>query len=732
MTLSNFRFSRLNAVYAGLFSVVLLGLLAMFGTERLSSLVFDEYQRLKPREYAQAPVLVVDIDEASLEALGQWPWPRSQLAEIVNVLASNGAAAISFDVAFPEDDRSSPSRSLETLRELGAEISFPDGAPELDNDVLFAEALQQAPAVIGFALDRQFVSKLPEPKAGWAYGGPDPKAILQKYYGSMDVLPLIEQAAQGLGFFSFIHAFDGVVRKVPIIAVSEEHTYPSLALETLRVAQQASNFIVMSTGASGEADTGLPAVVSVRVGGFTAETNADGSLWIYYSGRAGDNTLPVKSLLDGSLGSQQLQERIAGHIVLIGTSAISLRDLVVTPLSQVYPGVNVHAEIIDQIMSGTFLHRPDYMAGLEYALALIAIIFMVVAVRPGRFTISAILAMLMLAGAIGLSWYMFAERHLLLDPIPLLFAILVSYFSITLLQYLGSEQEKRFIRNAFGRYLAPSLVERLTENPSALNLGGETRELTLLFCDIRGFTTISEELSPQELTQLLNNFLTPMTDELLKSQATIDKYMGDAILAFWNAPLTVENHRTAALGATVHMANRLDALNAEKGYGIRMGVGLHTGECLVGNLGSTQRFSYSVIGDAANVASRIEGITKYYGLTLLFEQSLLEGGTTIPEGYRALEVDRVRVVGRDSPLVLHTLIEKSALNNEAAFYETHDAFLAAYRGGRFEEAQEIISRLTGMAPDRIRPMYETFANRLSGFVASPPPGWDGVFDFTEK
>ncbi len=719
-------------MYAGLFSVVLLGLLAYFGTERLSSLIFDQYQRMKPREYAQAPVLVVDIDEESLEALGQWPWPRSQLAEMVNVLASNGAAAIGFDVAFPENDRTSPFRSMETLRDLGAEISFPDGAPELDNDVLFAESLQQAPAVIGFALADDFVSKIPEPKTGWAWLGQDPRDVLQKYHGSMDVLPLIEEAAQGLGFFSFPPTFDGVVRKVPIIAVSEENTYPSLAMETLRVAQQASNFTVKSTGASGEADTGLPAVVSVKVGDYIAETDADGSLWIYYSGRAGANRLSAKSLLDGSLDPQQLQERIAYHIVLIGTSALGLRDLVATPLASGYPGVNVHAEIIDQILSETFLHRPDYVTGLEYALALFAIIFMVVAVRPGRFTISAVLATLMAAGAIGLSWHLFAERHILLDPIPLLFAILVSYFSITLLQYLGSEQEKRFIRNAFGRYLAPSLVERLTENPSALNLGGETRELTLLFCDIRGFTTISEALSPQELTQLLNNFLTPMTDELLKSEATIDKYMGDAILAFWNAPLTVENHRTAALGATVQMANRLDALNAEKGYGIRMGVGLHTGECLVGNLGSTQRFSYSVIGDAANVASRIEGITKYYGLMLLFEQSLLEGNSTIPEGHRALEVDRVRVVGRDSPLVLYTLVETRALRDETAFFETHEVFLSNYRQGRFEETQEIVSRLAGIAPDRIRPMYETFAKRLSDFVATPPQDWDGVFDFTEK
>ena len=280
------------------------------------------------------------------------------------------------------------------------------------------------------------------------------------------------------------------------------------------------------------------------------------------------------------------------------------------------------------------------------------------------------------------------------------------------------------------------MVNRLSDDPSVLKLGGEMRELTLLFCDIRGFTSLSEALDPEGLTRLLNDFLTPMTDELLKSGATIDKYMGDAIMAFWNAPLEVPDHRQQAVRAALAMMRRLQALNREKGFEIRIGIGLNSGPCCVGNLGSSQRFNYSAIGDAVNVAARIEGVTKAYRLPVLLADSVLEDtGSGLEEaGVIVLEVDRVRVVGRDEPLVLHTALERQDLGktDEADLRAAHAALLDAYRNGEFKTALERARALHETAPPPLAGLYETYIDRLRGLIDAPPDTWDGIHQFDKK
>ncbi|WP_419907634.1 CHASE2 domain-containing protein [Hoeflea sp.] len=724
------------ALYAGFLSLALLFIAASLGKplfDRLSSLVFDEYQSFKPRAPAGAPILIVDIDEASIDEIGQWPWPRSQLAQLVDRLGALGAAVIAFDIAFAEEDRTSLNRTLDQLNKAGAEISFPKGVPALDNDVVFAEVLGRNPTVTGFALTNEFENELPSPKAGFAYGGRDPKEILPSYHGGLHNLAAFDDAATGLGFFSFPQAVDGVVRRVPLISIGNDTIYPSLGMEALRVAQQAANFVVTSTGASGEAEAGAPAIVGIRAGAFEAPTDGTGRLWLYYSGRMADNTIPARLLLAETLDREQLEPRVAGHIVLIGTSAVGLRDLVVTPLGAGVPGVAVHAELIDQILSGTFLSRPDYMLGLEYFLAIIVTAVLIVTIRPGRPFMAAAFAMTLLALILAISWYLFSSRQVLLDPLLPSLAVVLVFVSVTIAQYLSSEREKRFIRGAFGRYLSPAMVNQLSTDPHSLKLGGELRDVTLLFCDIRGFTSLSENLDPEGLTSLLNDFLTPMTDELLKTGATIDKYMGDAIMAFWNAPLTVPHHRAAAKEAALGMISRLERLNAEKDFNIRIGIGLNSGACCVGNLGSMQRFNYSAIGDAVNVAARIEGITKAYGLPVLLAESVLEDHPE-PGPQVILEVDSVQVVGREEPLVLHTVFEESRLNGLSSKVLTaaQSAFLETYRAGDFEAAYEQARSLSEVAPPVLKGLYKTYLDRLAAFAAAPPEDWNGVYRFTEK
>ena len=731
------RSPKLMTSYAGLMSLILLFAAASLGAplfDRLSSLVFDEYQRINPREPAGAPLLIIDIDEKSLDAFGQWPWPRSQIALLVDRLGDLGAAVIAFDIAFAEADRTSLGPTLDELRAAGAEIAFPGGAPELDNDAVFARTLAANPTVTGLALTNEIESELPAPKAGFAFAGRDPTEILPPYRGGLYNLALFDDAAIGLGFFSFPPAVDGIVRKIPLVAAAHGKLYPSLGMEALRVAQQASNFVVVSTGASGEAEAGAPAIVSMRAGAFEAPTDGAGQLWLYYSGRVSDNTMSASDILTDAADLQALEARVAGHIVLIGTSAVGLRDLVVTPLGSGVPGVAVHAELIDQVLSGTFLSRPDYMPGLEYFLAILVAALLIFTIRPGRPFMGASVATLLFLSIIALSWYLFSGQHVLLDPLLPSLATVLVFVAVTIAQYLTSEREKRFIRSAFGRYLSPAMVNRLSVDPKTLKLGGELKALTLLFCDIRGFTSLSENLDPEGLTRLLNDFLTPMTDELLRSGATIDKYMGDAIMAFWNAPLEVPDHRSAARRAALAMVRRLGELNKETGTAIRIGIGLNTGPCCVGNLGSSQRFNYSAIGDAVNVAARIESITKSYGLSVLLAESVLDENSAEENGHVLLEIDSVQVVGRGEPLVLYTVFEEAELEgmSRLELERAQSAFLSSYRSGDFESAFVQARSLEESAPPVLRRLYGVYVARLSEFVAAPPPDWTGVFRFDQK
>jgi adenylate cyclase len=341
-------------------------------------------------------------------------------------------------------------------------------------------------------------------------------------------------------------------------------------------------------------------------------------------------------------------------------------------------------------------------------------------------------ALVLIAAAIAASWFAFADAQLVIDPILPSAAVLGDYIVVTALLLLVTDRERQFVRNAFSLYLAPSLVERLAEDPAALALGGETREITLLFSDIRGFTSLSEKMDPHAITSLLNRFLTPMTDVLLKNEGTIDKYMGDAIMAFWNAPLPTAQHPRRACLAALAMLDTLDELNRHEEVPIKIGVGLNTGVCCVGNLGSEQRFSYSAIGDPVNVASRVEGLTKQFGLQILMTENTKEHAS----GLALLEVDRVRVVGRGEPVSIFTLLGDEPVARSPEFislFNAHSHMIAAYRSADFSDAAAALERARGFAPQRLQDFYDVYAERLSVLRDNPPgPGWDGVFTTLEK
>ncbi|MBB4955136.1 adenylate cyclase [Agrobacterium vitis] len=700
-------------------------------TDILKTPLFDGYQRLHPRASTDPPVAVLDIDEASIAELGQWPWSRQVIAKMVERLHGLDAAAIGFDIVFSEPDRLSLSRAVEALRKEGASVQLPIDPDRLDSDAALAKALSTANVSVGLALTDETRQTLPRAKAAFSFGGSDPRLYLPQFSSAVRNLDILHDAAAGAGFFSFSASRDNVIRTMPLVSVAGGALFPALSIETLRLAQGASGLILRGSDASGEKGGSHPGLVNLWVGALTVPTMPDGRLRIYYSGLAGMTVISAADLLSNRLTPAQAQA-LSGRIVLIGTSAIGLRDIVATPLAAAVPGVNVHAEIIDQIMAGVFLQEPDWAAGLALLAGFTAgVLLIFIASRSGAGVST--LAFLLLSSALAaLSWLAFAQAQILIDPVGPVLTLLVIFLVLTPLRLALANREKQFVKNAFGRYLAPSLVERLAKEPHALQLGGETRPLTVLFSDIRGFTTLSEGMDPQTLTGLINNVLTPLTDVLLAREATIDKYIGDAIMAFWNAPLDIDAHEEKACRAALEMTKALKNLNQSRPEPIRIGIGLNSGPACVGNLGSVQRFSYSALGDSVNLASRIESLTKFYGVTIAVSE-FTRGA--VPH-FAFLEIDFVRVKGRSLPVRLYVLLGDEAMAESTAFASLearHQSMMALYYKGAFTEAQLALSALRTECPDELCGLYDLYYQRLSVLVADPPgEAWDGVYTARSK
>jgi adenylate cyclase len=736
---------RSTIIVAGLVPVIIVALLKLAGVSlfgQVSGLVFDGYQRVSPREYRDAGVRVVDIDDETIRRFGQWPWPRSDVAVLTQRLHEAGAAAIAFDIVFSEADRTSPVRLAERAARAGAgeaQLAALRSLP--DQDARLAETLGATPSVLGLFLTQEGRSEPVEPKAGFAIAGSDPGASIERYSSTILPLPGFRDAASGLGFVSIRGDTDGIIRRAPLVARLGETLLPSLSAEALRVAQGAGGIVVRSSDASGEVSGGRAEAVALKIGEFEVPVNERGELWMHYTKPVAERTVPAWRILSGELPQAEMERLFGGNIVFVGAGAIGLRDLVSTPVQERDLGVNVHAQAVEQMVLGAFLSRPDWISGMEIALVLLlggALAFLLP--RLGAFFGAVVAAGLMGSVAAG-SWYAFSAQGLLLDPVAPMLALLDAYLVVTLFTFVGEERQRRYIHRAFDRYLSPELVKRITADPKQLELGGQERQMTVLFCDVRGFSRLSEKMGPQEIIRFMIAFLTPMTDILLARKATIDKYIGDAILAFWNAPLDDPDQYENAARAALEMKARLAALNDEMGRQsevpwpgeVAIGIGLNAGPCCVGNMGSAQRLSYSLIGDTVNLASRIEGLTKYYGVGIAIGQELAE---ELP-GFAVLRLDCVRVVGRDAPANLYVLVGDEAVARSPGFQRfatAHDEMLAAYCARDWDKAEARLVRLReGAAGFGLTKLYELYVERVRSYVTEPPPAeWDGVYAAQQK
>ncbi len=723
--------------------------------EEMRMRVFDVYQRLAPREYVPVPVKYVDLDDESLERIGQWPWPRTFVAQLVAQLANAGAAAIVFDIVFSEPDRTSPqyivdlwplTREVEALKENMEDLP--------DHDAVLADVIAQTPVITGFVLTGDpSLPRVPAQTASFAYGGDNPLEYLFGFQGAVSNLSVLTENVSGNGSFNLVAERDGIVRRVPMFLKLEgqSNPYPSLTAEVMRVIQGARTYIIKTTGASGEVGYGgvKTGLNNIKIGNYELPTGPNGRMWIHFTGHVPERRIPAWQVFSPEFDA----EKVDGQIVFIGTSAAGLFDIRATPLEAAAPGVEVHVQAVEQILLDHFLERPDWADGAEIIyMVLLGLLLLLILPRAGAL-LSAIIGVVGVTVAVAASWYFYRELLWLLDPIYASSVVVAVYMSSTLLNFLRTEAEKRQVRGAFSQYLSPALVEQLADEPERLVLGGEMRDMTLLFCDIRGFTTISEQFKtdPTGLTKLINRFLTPMTDMILDRRGTIDKYMGDCIMAFWNAPLDDKAHAAHGLDSALAMFDALHGLNedlkreAEREkrthYPINIGIGLNTGECCVGNMGSDKRFDYSVLGDAVNLAARLEGQSKNYGVGVVIGQ---ETRKAAPE-FASVELDLIAVKGKTEPVLIYGLrgdAKEKATPAFGALEKKHEAMITAYRGQQWDQATDLIVTCRDLAKQTngeahglggLNVLYDLYDERIAAYRADPPGAdWDGVFVATSK
>ena len=587
--------------------------------------------------------------------------------------------------------------------------------------------------VLGTAPNNKLTTEQVKPKFGLIIQGDSPKEFLPNYTGMQNNLPSLVDSAAGVGSMS-IGGDSSIVRSLPTFEVVNGQIVPSLMLETLRVAIGASTYQIKSSNASGELAFGeSTGINNIKLGNVIIPTNSDGYLWLHSTYKENLNIIPAIKVLNNTFD----EDFFSGKIVLIGTSASGLLDIRNTSLEQDIPGVTIIAQGIQQIINGDFLVRPDWMEGAEFLFGLVFSILICLIIQyfgPIGGLITFLVANL---SSLYGSFYGFNQLDYLIDPISPLIICLTSYLIITFFNFLFTELERSKVRTAFSQYLAPEMVSRLAESSESLKLGGEKKTMTFLFSDIRGFTAISESYksNPEKLTELINNLLTVLSNEILKNEGTIDKYMGDCIMAFWNAPTDQENHSDLALKASFDMEKALEDFNVdfqkEKGMELKIGIGVNTGECIVGNMGSEKRFDYTVLGDPVNLASRLEGQSGAYGFQRILGQETVNA---LKSESTLFELDLIQVKGKTEPVKIFTSFNNFSLTDEklAEFQKDHKEFLENYRNQQWDIALNFVKKWEERVVE-FDLYYAIFEERIKDMKLNlTDPNWNGAYVATSK
>jgi len=667
--------------------------------------VFDAYQQAEPREYQAAPVRVIDIDEATLARHGQWPWPRRKVAHLINRLHEHGAAAIGLDIVFAEPDRTSPTQLLESLKADGL-VEAPAGEtkPWPDYDAELATAFTEARVVSSFGLHGTNNNASPALRAGIAIIGDNPVNSLHRYAGAVTNLPALENVAIGNGSFSVVSETDKVIRRVPLLAALNGQIYPSLIVEMLRVAQGADTIGIRSKSAA-QGMGGPASVNTLRVVRVQVPVERDGQTWVHYTEHQPARSIPAWEIMEGEGVNPDLLPRLRGNLVLVGFSAVGLVGLRSTPLNPFEPGVNIHSQVLEQIILGDGLTRPVWTTPAELGgaafLALIAV--WLIAKRGARWGGAAVAVAI--TGWLGGCWYAYSHEQLLVDATFPILAILLSAGLAAAMAFARTEREKGQIRAAFGQYLSPQLVNQLADDPSSLKLGGEYREMTFLFTDLQGFTSMTEGMAPDVLVSTLNGYLDGMCSIVMDHGGAVDKIVGDAVHAIFNAPVEMPDHQAqvvkCALAMDVFAQAFVARMHAE---GVPLGItriGVNTGPVIVGNFGGNQRFDYTAHGDAINTAARLEAANKQLGTRICIS------GTTVAgcQGIQFRPIGSLMLRGKTIGVPTFEPIQETTLSDEDI-----QAYREAYETLDTPAGAETITRLA--ANNANDPLVSLHATRL--------------------
>jgi len=733
-------------IAAAMFMVFVLhigGALRLPLVEQLERSTYDARILLTMPNTVDPQVVIIDIDEKSITAEGHWPWSRDKFATLVaQATGRYQLRALGFDITFPEADTAKSGADALKRLSAGELADLPGFAervtallPSLDYEARFAEALRGKPVVLGYVLRAEAKTGVAD-----AIGALPPPVMDAKTTQLYDIdfydnpsftgnLAVLQQAAVGGGNFDNSQALDedGVFRRVPLVQKHAGALYPALALETLRVALGSPPIEFEFDPPDNRSSQHLEAL---RIGAVRVPVDERVQAYVPFRGRTPSFTyIPATEVMRGTADPALL----AGKVALIGTSAPGLKDLRVTPVGAADPGVEVHANLLSGMLDGRVKHKAPYYNGIHAVLLLLiagALAFGAARLSP---LANGTLALGLMAVVAGLAFWLWSANFIIPLGTPVLFTA-VLFLLLTFYGYFIESRQARQVSKQFGEYIPPELVDELAANPAAASMEGEKRQMTVLFSDVRGFTTISEKLDSKELSQLMNQFLTPLTKVIQQHRGTIDKYMGDAIMAFWGAPLRDEEHATHALQAGMAMTQAVRSLDAEfeaKGWPkLYIGVGLNTGDMTVGNMGSEFRRAYTVLGDAVNLGSRLEGLTKEYGVYFIVSEATRNAG---PKDWAYRELDYVKVKGKTEPVAIYEpLGPKDALDaNLRNDLARHRGAMKLYRSQLWDQAEAELFNLSRSG--RPHKVYEIFLERIQYLRAHPPgAAWDGAFTFTHK
>ncbi|WDP85663.1 MAG: adenylate/guanylate cyclase domain-containing protein [Desulfobacter sp.] len=726
-----FKQTRWAILGAGFFIIAAFALLYIYRPPYLKMMelkLYDAFLQQVHTRPENPSVVVVDIDEYSIKTFGQWPWPRYRVGLLLKKIQMGGAFAVGSDILFGEPDGTSPKVIREMLkRDLKVDLGF-TGLPEQlwDNDRVLADILATGPFALGFSFYFKGTGGGDNPKSLLPFfksavvkeqGAGDPVQYLVRAEQAVPPLPLLMASARRAGYMNTFTDMDGVLRRVPLIMAWKGQIYPHLALATLMTGLEGKipdPVIKVSPGG----------ISSIRIGSTTIPLEANGAIMINYKGPAKTfDFIPAAHILEDRVEKNRLENKV----VFLGSSAAGLMDIRVSPLAEVYPGVEVNATIVENILKKDFIFRPDWAPGLELAaICLWGIITAFLIGLAGAWLTLPIT--LVLGGGVyaGGLWALKAY-HIWLSPLFPLLVLAANFSCLTLFKFWFSEKRKKFYRSAFSKYVSKAVVDQISESPDKMSLKGEEKEVSILFADIRSFTSLSERLSPTQVTNLLHDYFTPVTRHIIKNKGTLDKFIGDAVMCFWNAPLDVENHPALAVQTGFDILASLKELNlvfADK-YKIQIdiGIGVHSGRCHVGNMGSVDLFDYTIIGDNVNLASRLESLTKFYGVKFIVSDQVKAQLELV---YVFQELDQVRVKGKTAPVGVYTLFSAELGDSKAQELSTYEQALGLYKEKSFDRGLSVFSDLVNQFPKT--KIYQVYKERCAYFISHPPePDWDGVF-----